>query len=99
MPVERQVVGGERDVGREQGLQAPLGRLIQSARRCVPEQTMMHEHEVGAQLGRPREELELSGDAGHDMMYGVRPGHLQAVGSDVGEAIGLQERVDAADEG
>ena len=47
MAVERQVVGGQREVGVEEQLQAALGGAVERARRPGPEQAVVDEHEVG----------------------------------------------------
>ena len=61
--VEREVVGGEREVGVEEQLQAALGGPVQRARRPGPEEAVVDEHEVGALLARAGEQLGIRRDA------------------------------------
>jgi len=65
--VERQVVGGEIDVVLEQRPQAFGQQRRQPGRVEVPEQAVMDQHELRAQLDGALAELAPSADRGHDL--------------------------------
>ena len=66
VPVERQVVGGERDVGREQPLEPALHVAADRTRLVVPEHPVVHEQQLRALDRGAVEHLERRGDgAGH----------------------------------
>ena len=84
--VERQVVGGEADVGREQRPQPLAPRADHARIVAVPEQAMVGDDQLRAGLDRALEQLEARGDAGRDVRDLVGALHLEAVGAVVGEA-------------
>jgi hypothetical protein len=53
------LVGGEREVGVEEQLQAALRGTVQRARRTGPEEPVVDEHEVRALLARAGEQLDI----------------------------------------
>jgi hypothetical protein len=96
--VERQVVGGQRDVVEEQGAQALRQPRREPQRRELPEQPVVDEHELRALLDRPPDQLELGRDARHDALHGPRAGHLEAVRAHVVEGRRVQQLVEIADQ-
>ncbi len=96
--VERQVIGGEREVGVEQQLQAALGGPVQRARRPGPEEPVVDEHEVGALLARAGEQLDICRDPGYDGLDLLPSGYLQSVGPVVVVRGGIQEVVQVAND-
>jgi hypothetical protein len=74
--VERQVVGGERDVVAEQRPQ-PLGQpRRQSDGREVPEQAVVHEHQLAALLDGALDQLALRRHARDDALDIAVTGYL-----------------------
>ena len=98
MGVERQVVRGQVHVVGEQRAQA----LGQCARQPgwveVPEQAVVHEHEIGAQGERALDQLAVRRDAGDDSRDVGPPGNLEPVGPVVAERTGLQQLVEVRDQ-
>jgi hypothetical protein len=96
--VERQVVGGERDVVLEQRAQALREHGRQARRQEVEEQPVVHEHELGALRDGPLHQLPLGGDAGHDPAHLLRSGHLEAVRAEVLERARFEQLVESGDD-
>jgi hypothetical protein len=96
--VERQVVRGEREVGVEEQLQAPLRSLVQGPWGTRPEQAVVDEHEVDAFLARAREELGVGAHAGRHRLDLVAAGYLEPVGPVVVVGRGVKDRVQIADD-
>jgi hypothetical protein len=76
MAVERQVVGGQRQIGIEQQLQAALGGGVERARGAGPEEPVVHQDEVGALRARTREEVGVGADSGDHRLDLVLSGYL-----------------------
>ena len=57
MGVEREVVGGERDVGGEQRLESPLQLTVDDAGVVVPEEPVVDDQQLGTGVPRTLEEL------------------------------------------
>ena len=64
----------------------------------LPEQPVVDEDEVGAELGRPLEELGAGRDAGHDRADLLRTGYLQSVGSVVLKRRGREQLVEVGED-
>ena len=96
--VEGQVVGGEREVGVEEQLQAALGGAVERARRPGPEEPVVDEHEVGALLARASEQLDIRRDAGYHGLDLLASGYLQSVGPVVVVRGGIQKLVEVAND-
>ena len=95
MRVERQVVAGEVDVVLEQRPQAGGEQRRQPGRVEVPEQAVVDEHELGAQLDRPLVQLERRADTPvSTRVTSPRARHLQPVGPEVLEIGGTQQLVE-----
>ncbi len=93
MRVERKVVGGERHVRLEQGLQSALEHLVDGAWVTLPEETMVNEDQVRVRLGGLLEELEGRGDTGDEAPDLACPGHLHAHRRVVGVGVEIEELV------
>ena len=94
MPVERQVVGGERDVGGEQPLEPAAHVRADRARLVVPEHAVVHEQHLRA-LDRARSNtssVEDTADATRSTSLGAD--HLHADGRVVAVAVRLELRVE-----
>ena len=98
MSVERQVIAGDRDPGAERRSQAGGHRLGEGAREEVPEQPVEDEDELGAGVTRALEQLQMSGDAGHDLAHLRRAGDLEAVRAVVVEVAGFEQLVAEGDD-
>jgi hypothetical protein len=92
------LVGGEREVGVEEQLQAALRGAVQRARRTGPEEPVVDEHEVRALLARAGEQLDIRRDAGHHGLDLLASGYLQSVGPVVVVGGGIQEVVQVAND-
>ena len=99
MTVQRQVVGGQAHVGVEQQLQAPARGAVETPGRALPEQPVVHEHQIGVLRGRTFEELGSGAHARGDHLDFGPTGHLEPVGPVILEIPGLQDIVEIADEG
>ena len=93
MRVERQVVGGERDVGVEQQREAALQQRIDDPRARAPEQPVVDEQQPDPLPSCHLEQLRMRGHATGQRRDLLRSGHLQAVDAVVLEALGPQEPV------
>ena len=94
--VERQVVGRERQIGVEERAQPPFQLGADHPRVTIPEEPVMNEHQLGAQLGGPLEELAGGGD--RHMRSSVRrlrrrPGGPWARSPDRRRARGARRRI------
>jgi len=97
MPVEREVVGREVDVGREERPQPRGGRRRQGAWRPVPEDAVVDQHETRTGGDGVLEELERRRHA-RDHAIDVGPtGHLEAVGAVVVKGGDVEQVVQKAD--
>jgi hypothetical protein len=96
--VQRQVVGGERDVVGEQEPEARRLCGADAARLEVPQDPVVDEHELGLFLQGALEEGPLRGDAGEDGRRVLRAGDLEAVRAEVGVAGGLEQLVEERDD-
>ena len=95
MGVERQVVGGEVDVVLEQRPQALGQQRRQPGRVEVPEQPVVDEHELRAELDRALDQLALRGDAGdHARDLRARPGTWSPFGPRSWNVAGCQQLVE-----
>jgi hypothetical protein len=96
--VEREVVGGQRDVRVEEQLQAALGGAVERSRRAGPEQAVMDEHEVRVLFTRAREELGIRAHARDYRLDLLASGYLQSVGPVVVVRSGIQKLVEVAND-
>ncbi len=94
MSVEREVVGGEADVGVKQDLKAALERGIDRPGTGAPEESVVDDEQLGVLGGGEFEQLGMRGDAGGHGHHLGRPRNLQAVGTVVLKARGLKQSVD-----
>ena len=78
MRVERQVIGGEVEVGGEERLQPAALAPVDPDGLVPPEQAVVDDHELRAGGRRPLEELERGGDAARDLRHLVGAEHLEA---------------------
>ena len=90
VPVERQVVGGERDVGREQALEPAPQVAADHARLVVPEHPVVHEQQLRALDRRAIEHLERGGDGAGHALDALGADHLQPIGRVVAVAVRLE---------
>jgi hypothetical protein len=98
MGVERQVVGGERDVVAEQRAE-PLGEPRREPdRREVPEQPVVDEHELCLLRDRALEQRPLRRDAGDDTIDLPRTRYLESIGAEVVERGWVQQLVEGTDQ-
>jgi hypothetical protein len=96
--VEREVVGGQRDVRVEEQLQAALGGAVERARRAGPEEAVMDEDEVGVLLARACEEGRVRADARDHRLDLLASGYLQSVGPVVVVGRRIQKLVEVAND-
>jgi hypothetical protein len=92
--VKWQVVGGEPHVCVEQNREATPERQVDRARLGVPEDPMVHEHQVRALGGGELEELGMRAHAARQSVHRVASRHLQTVGAVVVEEAGLEHAVE-----
>src|SRR3954468_3440277 len=98
MGIERDVVRGEVDVVLEQRAQS-LGQHRREPRRLeVPEEAVVHEHELGVQLDRALAQLSLRRDAGDHPRDLARARNLEPVRAQVRVRTGVQEIVERGDD-
>ena len=76
---------------------ASVGEILVGG--LVPQQPVVYEHQAGAELECPLEQLAVRRDPGGHRLHLVATGHLQAVGPVVLEALGLQEGVEVLEDG
>ncbi len=94
MGVERQVVGGERDVGVEQDLQPSPQRHVDRLGTRAPEEAVVHEQQISILGCRQLEQLGVRRDARREHLDVARAGDLQPVDAVVVEALGLEQPID-----
>jgi hypothetical protein len=87
--VQRQVVGQQVDVVRQQALQALLHPAGDGAVLPAPEQAVVHQDGIGIRRDGGVDQRAAGGDAA-DQRRSPAPFHLQPVGAVVPETLGLQ---------
>ena len=97
MRVERQVVGGEVDVVLEQRAQALGQQRRQPGRVELPEQAVVDEHELGAELDRALDQLPPRADARDHRVISRAPGP-GGRWAPVVELAGIQQLVEGRDD-
>lgn len=90
MGVERQVVGQQIDVMRQEQAQALLHPAGDGAILPAPEQAVMHENRAGTSLYGGLDQRTAGGDTGNQLADPRAAFHLQAIGAVVLEALGLK---------
>ncbi|CAM2149334.1 hypothetical protein PT2222_210077 [Paraburkholderia tropica] len=91
--VERQMVGKQVEVVREQCLQATIFAPRDLRRLVLPEVAVMDQHGVGAPLERGFQKGQRGGHAGRDLLHAPPPFHLQPIRAVVLEPPGFQKIV------
>src|SRR5207249_2197393 len=90
--VEREVVGGERDAGLEQDLQAALEWRVDRGDARAPEESGVDDQQLRLLRGRPLEQLRACGEAAGERGYALSTaGDLQAVQAEILEAGRLEQ--------
>ncbi|MEJ7717964.1 MAG: hypothetical protein WKF31_08380 [Thermoleophilaceae bacterium] len=96
--VEGKVVGGQGEVGGEQGLEAALLLEVEHSRLLVPQDPVVAEDEVRARGSRAVEQLAVRGDPAHHDPHLPDAGHLEAVRAEVGPLARVEELVEEGDQ-
>ena len=94
VPVERKVVGGKRDVGREQPLEPPAHVRTDRARLVVPEHAVVDEQHLRALDGGPIEHLERRRHGSRHALDPLGADHLHPDGRVIAVAMCLELRVE-----
>ena len=90
MRVEREVVGDQRCRAAEERLEPAPQARVHDERLVAPEEAMVHEHEFGAAVDRPLEQVPRAGDAAHDGRDLLCADHLEPLGGELREALDLE---------
>src|SRR4051794_12509062 len=98
MGVEGQVVGGQRDVGAEQGPKASRHRHGQRGDIRSPEQAVVGDHELRTRLHCALQALEVRRHPRGDLVYLGLAGHLEPVRTVVLERIDFEQLVAEAED-
>ena len=98
MRVEGEVVGDERGVRAEQGLEAAALPPVDDERLVAPEDPVMHEHHVGPDVGCVLEQRARARDTAEQQRHLVRSDHLQAGRRELRPALDLEQRVRVGDD-
>ena len=93
MRVERQVVGRERQVGVEQGLQAAALARVDDERLVAPPDAVVDEQELGARRRGGAKELERGRDAAGELRHLARAEHLRSGGPELAVGAGVEQLV------
>ena len=98
MGVQRQVVGEQVDVVREQQGQALLHPAGDAAILAAPEQAVVHKDGVGLGLHRRLDQGAAGSDARNQPPHVFLALHLQPIGPVVLEPLGLEQAVEGLQE-
>jgi len=97
--IQRQVVGDERDVRREQQADALAEGPNQSWRfGAVPQHAVVDDDRVCAVIDRASEECARSGNRGNDPLHVGGPFNLETVRTVVSDGVGFEEIVEIGHE-
>ena len=91
MRVEREVVGDERCVAAEERLEPAAQPRVDDERLVAPEEAVVDEHELGAEVDRPLEELPRARDAAGDVVTSLCADHLEPLRGELREALDLEQ--------
>ena len=69
----------------------PAKPCVDDERLVPPEQAVVHQHELGAQLHRPLEQLARAGDAARDRAHLGRADDLEALRRELRKTFDLEE--------
>ena len=98
MGIQRQMVGKEIDVVGQQQADALLEPARDAAIHAAPEQAVVHEDGIGLRLDGRLDQRAAGRHPADDAADLAAPLHLQAVGTIVLEALGLQQTVEVGQE-
>ena len=91
--------------GRRRATRSPEERLEPAPEACVdderlvaPEEAVVHEHELGAELDRPLEQVSGARHAARDGRHLSRAEDLETLGCELGKPLDLQELVRVRDD-
>ena len=93
MRVERQMIGKQIDVVREQCRQSRAARAGHARLFTAPEITVMHQDRVGRVVARRNQQIERRRDACHNRTNLRAPFHLQPVWAIIAETAHLERLV------
>ena len=96
--VEGEVVGDERGVRPEEGLEAPALPPVDDERLVAPEEPVVDEHHVGADVLGVLEQGARARDTAEQQRHLVRSDHLQARRRELRPAFDLEQRVRVGDD-
>ncbi len=98
MRVQRQVIGKQIDIVRQQQGQALFHPAGHTAILPAPEQAVVHEDRIGLHVDCSFDQRSARGHAGNDLADLGPPFHLQPVGTVIRETLGLQNGVESLEQ-
>ena len=87
MGIEGEVIGNEREIGVEKGLQPSFLAPVDHELLVVPEQSVVNQHHLGTALGGQLEQLERGRDGTDDLLDLARSFDLEPNRPEIGEAV------------
>ena len=98
MRVEGEVVGDERGIRPEEGLEASALPPVDDERLVAPEDPVVDEHHLGADVGGVLEQRARARDATEQQRHLVRADHLQSGRCELRPAFDLEQRIRVGDD-